>query len=440
MVKSATARRYQDTADVLAVDVGQRVRAARQRRGMSLAQLGGDDLTRSFLSQVELGRSRISLRALSIVARRLELPIEHFLADSRVMPEASAELTLDGAESAASRGEPAEALRLLEDVQVPQSLRARLLWLQGWALVDLERARDALPHLTEAVTAARERKNLHLALQAQYTLATALYASGSFDEAMGHLRSALDELPAAGEDTILLAKITVFIGHILFVRGDVDGAITHYTRAAELFDSVLDLESLASMYAGLSLVHKERDDMENALRYSKMSVAALETTRNLRQAARELNTMAARYGELGQLDRAMQCARDAIARAQQARSIDMEVAARSTLASTYERSGDYEAAQAEAEEVVRRSSEDKPGLPTIHAWLVLAKVAGRRGDYEEADRLFGRALEALEAGGHRAVYADAALAYSLVLKERGDTDHALDLALRSAQAKAMRSS
>jgi transcriptional regulator with XRE-family HTH domain len=45
---------------------------------MSLAQLGGGYLSPSFLSQVERGRSRISLRALAIVAERLELPISYF--------------------------------------------------------------------------------------------------------------------------------------------------------------------------------------------------------------------------------------------------------------------------------------------------------------------------------------------------------------------------
>jgi len=56
---------------------------------MSLAQLGGSDISPLFLSQVERGRSRISLRALAIVAERLELPIsylfdEHEEADPRL--------------------------------------------------------------------------------------------------------------------------------------------------------------------------------------------------------------------------------------------------------------------------------------------------------------------------------------------------------------------
>ena len=59
--------------------VGERIRQARTSRGMSLAQLGGKDLSRGFLSAVELGRSHISLPALSVVARRLGLPVSFFV-------------------------------------------------------------------------------------------------------------------------------------------------------------------------------------------------------------------------------------------------------------------------------------------------------------------------------------------------------------------------
>src|SRR5436309_11987142 len=104
MVKAATAERIKNTAiDLQAADVGKRIRAARLERGMSLAQLGGDDLSRSFLSLVELGRSRISLRALSIVADRLELPMSYFLGGAIASAEATAGLALDLAEAALLR-------------------------------------------------------------------------------------------------------------------------------------------------------------------------------------------------------------------------------------------------------------------------------------------------------------------------------------------------
>jgi transcriptional regulator with XRE-family HTH domain len=48
---------------------------------MSLADLGNGKLSRSFLSLVERGQSRISLHALQLVAERLELPLAYFVDD-----------------------------------------------------------------------------------------------------------------------------------------------------------------------------------------------------------------------------------------------------------------------------------------------------------------------------------------------------------------------
>lgn len=59
--------------------VGNRIRRARHRRGLSLTQLGNGTLSRSFLSLVERGHTGISLRALALVAEQLELPLGYFV-------------------------------------------------------------------------------------------------------------------------------------------------------------------------------------------------------------------------------------------------------------------------------------------------------------------------------------------------------------------------
>ncbi len=82
---------------------------------MTLAELGGDELSRSFLSAVEHGRTRISLRALAIVADRLKRPMGYFVDEPPDMSEE--EVPLDHAEAALayscllrSRGETERAL------------------------------------------------------------------------------------------------------------------------------------------------------------------------------------------------------------------------------------------------------------------------------------------------------------------------------------------
>ncbi len=74
--------------------MGRRIRAARQERRLSLAQLGGQELSRSFLSLVERGQTRISLRALAIVAQRLGLPLSYFVEEPPVLRDL-AEANLD---------------------------------------------------------------------------------------------------------------------------------------------------------------------------------------------------------------------------------------------------------------------------------------------------------------------------------------------------------
>jgi transcriptional regulator with XRE-family HTH domain len=58
---------------------GKRLRALRQARGMSQVQLAGDDFSKGFISLVETGRTRCSLRAAEIFARRLDVSVPELL-------------------------------------------------------------------------------------------------------------------------------------------------------------------------------------------------------------------------------------------------------------------------------------------------------------------------------------------------------------------------
>src|SRR5579872_1683611 len=95
------ARQQRRESPTIGLHVGQRLRQARQERGMTLAEVAGEDLTRGFISAVELGRSEISLKALWLVARRLDLPMSYFLDGSEAAAAADAlpELLLNEAEA-----------------------------------------------------------------------------------------------------------------------------------------------------------------------------------------------------------------------------------------------------------------------------------------------------------------------------------------------------
>jgi transcriptional regulator with XRE-family HTH domain len=59
--------------------LGNRIRALREAAGLTQGDLAGDDFTKGFISLVETGRTRMSLRAAEIFAKRLGImPYELF--------------------------------------------------------------------------------------------------------------------------------------------------------------------------------------------------------------------------------------------------------------------------------------------------------------------------------------------------------------------------
>jgi HTH-type transcriptional regulator, quorum sensing regulator NprR len=434
MVKAETIERYADgRLDAFATNVGQRIRMARLERSMSLADVGREDLSRSFLSLVELGRSRISLRALAIVAERLELPVGYFLRDAQGEAQEIVELRLDQADAALARQESADALETIKDLEPPETFKPRLLWIRGRALVEEGRPREAIAAFQDGLSIAEKSRDLSLLAYLRYGLGLAVYSAGSFDEALTHLRQSLTEASEGPNDPTLIGRITICIGHVLYVRGDVDGAIEEYVRAQDLFGSVMDLQTQGSVYSGLSLAFKSRGDLPTALRFSKMGLAALEARQNGRLASIVLNNLAVRYQELGDLEQALDFAQQAVMRAEQVNAGDVEAGAHSLLASIYLSRDDVEKAMLEARKADELARDDTDPA-RIEAWLVLADIAERGGD-RAADRLYQWALGVLQRTDRHIAYADAALRYSLLLKSRGETDKALEYAIEAAQAR-----
>ena len=59
------------------------MRQARQDAGLSLAQVAGNQVSRTFIHFIEKGRSRPSPAVLSLIAKRTGRPVSYFLKPSR---------------------------------------------------------------------------------------------------------------------------------------------------------------------------------------------------------------------------------------------------------------------------------------------------------------------------------------------------------------------
>lgn len=78
-----------------------RVRQARLAAGLSLAQVAGDDVSRTFIHLIEQGRSRPSKAVLALIARRTGKPLAYFTARSSPKSQPRQDLAAQLMEAAA---------------------------------------------------------------------------------------------------------------------------------------------------------------------------------------------------------------------------------------------------------------------------------------------------------------------------------------------------
>jgi transcriptional regulator with XRE-family HTH domain len=72
-----------------------RVHEARVEAGLSLGQLAGDDVSRTFIHFVEQGKSRPSKAVLSLIARRTGKPVSYFIQQPSTEQQRSADLVAE---------------------------------------------------------------------------------------------------------------------------------------------------------------------------------------------------------------------------------------------------------------------------------------------------------------------------------------------------------
>jgi transcriptional regulator with XRE-family HTH domain len=123
--------------------LGQRIRRLRHERGMTLAQVAGQDFTRAFLNQVEMGRSMPSTRLLRVIASRLGAPVDYLVDGSvRVL---DLELAVERARLALLQGNPRRALSLVEPARLERmALGSDARLCAAEALIALDRRDEAL--------------------------------------------------------------------------------------------------------------------------------------------------------------------------------------------------------------------------------------------------------------------------------------------------------
>ncbi|HXL77722.1 MAG TPA: helix-turn-helix transcriptional regulator [Candidatus Eisenbacteria bacterium] len=143
--------------------LGERIRRLRQQRGLSLAKVSGEDFSRAFLNQVEMGRSQPSTRVLRVIAGRLGTEVDYLL-EGRP-PNLDRELALERARILVARGQARRALSALAEAvdATDWQLRADVRLCQAEALRAIGSSEEADAIIAEerrVITAHRDAHRL----------------------------------------------------------------------------------------------------------------------------------------------------------------------------------------------------------------------------------------------------------------------------------------
>jgi len=397
--------------------LGERVRAARRELGMSQAQLAGEELTKGFISQIESGLVRPSVRSLQIIATRLGRPLDYFVGDEplaaakrvrfhRLRSEASAALAsavparergallrlvaladLAAGDAEAVFERVSEALRII-DVTVDASEVARLLHLRGQAYL----RHGQLGAAVESLEASRDTLDRHevadprLRARVLVTLATAYRRLNRAAKALSTYEAAL-ALAARTSEIRTAAQGYMGIAVSLYDSGELDGAINNYARALELFARLGDTSFELSVLQSLATVHVEQGEIEAARR----------------------------------------AAERCLERADAVEDPNMRAIAETILARVALAEGDHEQALCvvtKAESALAALGDERQRADALR---VMGLAHHAAGDHAASDRVFRQAVAILTEIKDQPDLAAVASEYARLLRARGDAEAAFDM-------------
>ena len=269
--------------------VGQRVRRLRLARGLSQRSLSGPGVSYAYVSRIEGGQRKPSLKALRYLAGKLGVDPE-YLEDGRGIPAAKErELRLADAEIGLRMGgdlsRAEETLRTLLREAVPDGLENRIRATLGKLLAEKGENDEALRHLERVVTSGAVRPETRP--DVYETLATVYAATKRSPQAIDLLEeciAAVDEDEEALTQRVRYRSVLAQVLSSVGALGRAREALEEATKLAE--DLVRPQDRVALYWTGARISWMEAHDADAALRFTGRAIGLLEATEDTIELAR----------------------------------------------------------------------------------------------------------------------------------------------------------
>src|SRR5947209_6396903 len=288
-----------ETANVgkaVAARVGTNIREVRTKLGMTQAQLAAPEFSISYISAIERGKIRPSLKALSILARRLDVPLTFLLegspsgaAEARTVgyspadagPDQKVDVDLLQANVLIQQGAFKEAEQLLTPLQPERSSTDQVYHfylLSGQIHLGLNEYQEAVVDLRSAVTQGEGLNDSEYTERARNLLGKAYFLLYNYTLAIENHQRCLHAIESGSiNDPVFSLEVYSNLANDHFRLGDLESAVNYYHKALQMFDEQQrDTQSFARLYMEISQNYKKVGKLNMASNYAVRSLALYE--------------------------------------------------------------------------------------------------------------------------------------------------------------------
>lgn len=384
--------------------LGGRIRALRTARGWTQSELAGEHLSTGYVSRIESGTRRPTMKVLRELADRLGTTTEQLLNGIERSRYDEIRLSLDYAELALENGDPAEAESQAREALSAARAGQLPTFVQRGELL-LGRALEARGDYQGAITRFEEvvgHGDGLPRLEAGIALSRCLRDSGDLSLAIEvgeQLETSLAGTVLA--DTEEAVQLSVTIAAAYAERGDLARATRRCTDAIATAERLASPRARAAAYWNASLVEATKGRTSAAAPLAARALALLSEGRDERNLAR-LRLQVGRLllqADPPEVAPALEHAHQARAAMEQTSASSTDLAfCDVTLAQAHLLGGDAATARAMAERGLAHAPESA-SLARVEATVVLGQAAAADGDLDEARARYQEAVHLLTALG-----------------------------------------
>lgn len=443
-----------ETANVgkaVAARVGTNIREVRTKLGLTQAQLAAPEFSISYISAIERGKIRPSLKALSILAKRLDVPLTFLLEGS---PAGAAEARAVGYSPADSGPDQRidvellqanvlvyqhafkEAEELLAPIQ-PERITTdqayRLFLLRGQIHLGANEFQEAVVDLRAAVSQGEGLNDIEYIERARNLLGRAYFSLYNYTLALeNHQRCNTAIENEYIKDPVFALDVYGNLANDYSRLGDLEKAVIYYHRALAMLEGMnRDSRGFAQKYMEISRSYKEANKLTIARDYAMRSLALYEMRDEQRIAGLTHQRLGKAFERQSDLDGAEEEYKQAIVIEQE---LDDEVSISICLTSLAElllKRGQIQEARHEAEKALKAARSSRDAQTQGQALMALAQIDHQSGDFEAADKLFAQALDELDSSHAHEIAASAYFRYANLLEQRGEVQRSLNAIKRA---------